>query len=519
MARETNFLQLSSTDICEMLAGNHPLTFLRCVMQGREDLNNALWSELNFRLDNASALLLTLNSMGLQGLDMSTEGDFLYKTTKGMTDISESVVAAIMEFARDKKLGGGILRRKGLIEMNENVKGKRKTPVKRGVKYGDSAHKAFPLDTPSRVRAAHAYIHKSWQTPAEKGVTASYSRSKFISVHRRILTRMKRLGIKHTMVDALDEATRKVESRELLLKKNSKAKKSKKSLEKIEGFVNMFEMILLDHISTVKTYVLAYGKSDEGVLESSKKILSTNGSDLSLFILDAIAEMDMDVEAVNQFSGAWDIYLKTIYGYVQAVYEEDDAAKKASGLLFVQFQEDFVTLFGMMFASVVDISLLEEKIADSVSEMKAFVRAEKDGDVDEAEKRLEAWRQKHYEMAGQLSVWAAEQQEEEEEETEEVEGIEPIQGVDGIEVEEVEDIEDIEEKVEKNGALQEPPHDRNGAQDGRGAEAGKGRRDGSGSKRQKPKTGQGNRPVGHKAYRGDCVTTRNGKCYEEHNRK
>ena len=73
--------------------------------------------------------------------------------------------------------------------------------------YADPANMAFPVDSLSRARTAHAYIHKYWDSPSKKGVTATYGRDDFIRVHKKIVNAMKKFGIEHNHLDGLDDAS------------------------------------------------------------------------------------------------------------------------------------------------------------------------------------------------------------------------------------------------------------------------------------------------------------------------
>lgn len=73
--------------------------------------------------------------------------------------------------------------------------------------YADPINKAFPIDTPERIKAAHAYIHKYWNTPSKRGVTASYGKNDFVNIHKKIVAAMKSADIEHNYLDSLDDAS------------------------------------------------------------------------------------------------------------------------------------------------------------------------------------------------------------------------------------------------------------------------------------------------------------------------
>jgi hypothetical protein len=73
--------------------------------------------------------------------------------------------------------------------------------------YADPDNKAFPVDSATRVASAHSYIHKYWNAPSKKGVTASYGRNDFIRVHNNIVDAMSKHGVEHNYLDSLDEAS------------------------------------------------------------------------------------------------------------------------------------------------------------------------------------------------------------------------------------------------------------------------------------------------------------------------
>lgn len=73
--------------------------------------------------------------------------------------------------------------------------------------YADGQNMAFPVNNPTRAKSAHAYIHKYWNEPSQKGITATYGREDFIRVHKKIVAVMKKMGIEHNYMDSLDDAS------------------------------------------------------------------------------------------------------------------------------------------------------------------------------------------------------------------------------------------------------------------------------------------------------------------------
>jgi hypothetical protein len=73
--------------------------------------------------------------------------------------------------------------------------------------YADRENLAFPVDSEKRASTAHAYIHKYWNMPSKKGITATYGRDDFIRVHNSIVAAMKKFGVTHNYLDSLDEAS------------------------------------------------------------------------------------------------------------------------------------------------------------------------------------------------------------------------------------------------------------------------------------------------------------------------
>lgn len=250
--RHTFLFELEPDDISSILAGNHFIMLLRDVMQGRSDLDNVSDIELKSYLDNAEFFLEEVNNFGFESCDLKEFSSDIYDLTSGMTDI-DGKAELLVELVGKRK---GITRTKGLIKIEKPMKYKRKTPLLPGVKYADPEHKAFPLDTPGRVRAAHAYIHKYWNSPSKGGVTASYNRKKFIQVHKRILKRMKNLDIDHNIIDSLDVAT----------KKATKVEKKAKEAEKVEKVVDAPKVSNEDVIVEVEA-----GKKSE-ILKAEDKV-------------------------------------------------------------------------------------------------------------------------------------------------------------------------------------------------------------------------------------------------------
>mgnify|MGYP006920695223 CR=1 FL=1 len=73
--------------------------------------------------------------------------------------------------------------------------------------YADPINRAFPVDTPDRTKAAHAYIHKYWNEPSKRGVTATYGKSDFVTTHKKIVIAMKNNSIEHSYLDDLDDVS------------------------------------------------------------------------------------------------------------------------------------------------------------------------------------------------------------------------------------------------------------------------------------------------------------------------
>ena len=73
--------------------------------------------------------------------------------------------------------------------------------------YADPMNKAMPLDSESRIKAAHDYIHKSWNSKARRGVIASYGKGDFIFIHKNICNAMRNNDIEHLCLDNLDEVS------------------------------------------------------------------------------------------------------------------------------------------------------------------------------------------------------------------------------------------------------------------------------------------------------------------------
>lgn len=76
-----------------------------------------------------------------------------------------------------------------------------------GKDFADPINKAFPVDSDTRAKAAHAYIHKYWNAPSKRGITATYGKNDFIAVHKKIVDAMKKHDIEHNYLDSLDDAS------------------------------------------------------------------------------------------------------------------------------------------------------------------------------------------------------------------------------------------------------------------------------------------------------------------------
>lgn len=112
-----------------------------------------------------------------------------------------------------KMLSLAIMRESGKIEVTDVASAEeraagRATASPAGIKeYADGQNMAFPVNSPTRAKSAHAYIHKYWNEPSKKGVTATYGREDFVRVHKKIMAAMKKMGVEHNYLDSLDDAS------------------------------------------------------------------------------------------------------------------------------------------------------------------------------------------------------------------------------------------------------------------------------------------------------------------------
>jgi hypothetical protein len=331
------YLALNWYDVQAMLSGHHPLILLKLVLYHEAAFNPPTRFELGDQLNNADYLCNVLRDLGIYVADLEPITAEICQLTKSLTVVVDSVVESIVALAVDKGLvrdtdlqkRAGVWRKKALSDQRmEPVK--RSKPIAKGANYADPENKAFPLDTPERVKASHAYLHKYWNSGAKSGITATYNRDKFLDVHQRIITRMKRLGLDHNMIDNLDKATRRrmktmMKNKATSLQKGGKrgttARDGKNNLTpemidqvKVKRLKNLLSSAFSDHVLFMKNYISACDERNDGLAASMDEAINENSRELVAIFKKYLPgyepEEFIDREGIiKQFMSIWDDYI------------------------------------------------------------------------------------------------------------------------------------------------------------------------------------------------------------------
>jgi hypothetical protein len=303
-----------------MLAGHHPLILFRMAMAEEATFNPPSRVESGDYLTNAEFLSTRLKENDLHLADIESMGIDLFRATDGLTDVSDSALKRILTLA-EQKSKKGVLRKKGLVDSSELKPIQRKVPIQKGANYGDPENKAFPLDTAERVKAAHAHLHKAWQNKGETGITASYGRDKFLKVHKRIITRMRRLGLQHTPVDTLDSATRRMLKAEKAAKVgfvNEHLLTEESDVYLLKQFSNIWD----DYVNAALSMALSGDTGSENMKKDSERNLFLAKDGIVAFVVSLTSDVAEQAKLNAAFTD-WATYLQQ---YIEMRDSDDFAA-------------------------------------------------------------------------------------------------------------------------------------------------------------------------------------------------
>lgn len=155
------FISLSYEDVLDLVSGEHVLNDLIDFLRGQEEYLYNPPTPAEFRT------MLT----------------FAIRREEGKISEEEVPTAEVRAAAR----------------VNPSPKSKKE--------YADVEHKAFPVDSRERAISAHSYIHKYWNAPSKRGVTAAYGKDDFVRIHKKIMAAMSAFGVEHRYLDGLDDAS------------------------------------------------------------------------------------------------------------------------------------------------------------------------------------------------------------------------------------------------------------------------------------------------------------------------
>ena len=423
-------LTLNWYDVQDILSGHHPLLMLKLIMQFDVVHNPPTRLEVGDQLSNAEYLCRVLREANIFSSDLAPIAREIHELTHGLTFVADDVVTEIISLALRRGLSRGVLRRKSLMDATLLKPIKRDVPLARGANYADPENKAFPLDTPDRVRASHAYIHKFWNNNAQSGITATYNRDKFIQVHKKIATRMRRLGMDHSTRDSLDRATRNFIKKQL----SSKGVSVKKGgaprgatprdgglgalspdmmdAEDIRKTKNMLQSVLSDHVSFLKNYISACDERNDGVAKSMETALESNTNELGEFIKKHLAPYTPDDpmsvdddEAANQFAKLWVEYMDSVKSMVIGGDTGNDSMAKSGLRALFLVKDKIVKYFVSLLAEIAEEEELDEAWTNWVKYLQGYIESRDNDDFATSYQNLQDWKKAKDVIAQKLAQW------------------------------------------------------------------------------------------------------------------
>lgn len=425
------YLTLNWYDMQEILAGHHPLILLKYILSHETEINPPTKLELGDQLNNADYLCNVLRDLGVYAADLEPISYEMYQLTKGLTTVVDSVVENIVSLAAARGLCQGLQRRAGVWRRKalsdaklEPVK--RNKPLAKGANYADPENKAFPLDTPARVKASHAYLHKYWNSGAKSGITATYNKDKFLEVHRRIMTRMKRLGIEHNMVDSLDTATKRrikclAKNKATSLKKGGKrgstSRDGKGNLTpemidtiKAKRLKNLLSSAFADHILFMKNYISACDERNDGLASTMDEAINENSREILAIIKKYLPgyepEEFIDREGIiKQFMSIWDDYLDATKSLVVGGDTGNNSMARDGLRRLFLVKNKLVDYFITILSEVADEKELDEVLNDWVTHLQGYIESRDNDDFATSFQHLQDWYRAKDALADKLSTW------------------------------------------------------------------------------------------------------------------
>lgn len=427
MTRQINdlhdaYITLNWYDIQEMLTGHHPLVLVKIILQHEAPFNPPTRLELGDQINNAEYLCKVMRDLGIHIADLLPISEELCHLTAGLTTVVDSVVEQIVDLVVDKGLCQsaenkqrlGVWRKTGLVDKQLGTI-KRAKPLKKGANYADPENKAFPLDTPERVRASHAYLHKYWNSGAKSGITATYNKQKFIDVHRRIITRMRRLGIDHNSIDSLDSVTKrhmKATQKAKAMQKTDISERNPRLLDttKIKEIRNDLSSILSDHILYMKNYISACDERNDGLASTMDESINENSRSLLKFLEKYFPGYKPN-EAIDreglmkQFMAIWDDYLDAIKSLVVGGDSGNDGMARDGLRRLFLVKNKMVKYFISVLASVAEEKDLDKILTSWVTHLQGYIEARDNDDFATSLQNLKDWQQTKDDFVEKLCSW------------------------------------------------------------------------------------------------------------------
>lgn len=427
---QDSYITLNWYDVQEMLEGHHPLTLLKIIMQHEAPFNPPSRLELGDQLNNAEYLCKVLEDLEICVADLEPISEELYVLTKGLTTVVDSVVEKVSEAAKEKGLcrqgvcRQGVWRKKGLSDREAQVI-KRDRPIKKGANYADPENKAFPLDTLERVKASHAYIHKYWNSGAKSGITATYSREKFLQVHKRIMIRMNRLGIEHNTCDSLDRATKRhikrvAKNKMQTMKKGGNSATPRGNnraltpdmvdFEDIRKLRNVLSSALSDHIIFMKNYISACDERNDGLASSMDESINKNSREILGIFKKHLPGYEPDEPTdteglMKQFMSLWDDYLDaTKHMIVGGDTGNDGMSRDGLRRLFL-VKNELVKYFISVLSESAEEKELDDILTSWVTHLQGYIESRDNDDFATSYQHLQDWQKAKDELAAKLATW------------------------------------------------------------------------------------------------------------------
>lgn len=403
-------LKLGYNDIRLMGLGHHPLIFMQMTMKYNPQLGELSALDIDDVLSNAEYLCDCLGSIGIVCGDLHPLSYEIFKLTKGMTRVSDDILAEIVSLA----LRRGLIRwlPKNNMQVSSQHRSFQTLPF---LACADIANGVYPIDTPKRVIESHNALHLAWKQRPCHGIVSTYLIKDFISLHTTITQKMQQYSIEHTDIDFLDMITyagggggakgASPENHDYdILPEDT-------DIDEQNEVTNFIDILLTDHIINLKNYISARDEDNVDLTKQFDSALDDNLEDLAELISKKIVVVDTDESNAkkdrvkSEFRNIWRSYLVA----VKAMVEGGDALRESqakSGLRnMLLAKEAIVKFFVSLFARVAQKSILDEQFALWMNHIQGYVDFRDNEDFTTSRAHLEDLLKAKTEIAGILGRW------------------------------------------------------------------------------------------------------------------